>query len=307
VPAEEGQPIVLVVIDTLRADRLESPSVHTPTLDALVGGGLTFDRAWSPAPWTLPAFGSLLTGLPPSEHGAGVAGSLEASVDTVAERLAEAGYATAAVVTNPWLLRAYGLDQGFQVYDDRLGPSARPLGLHPASVLGWEPVPWPLMRSAAEVTEAALGLLESQPGSRWFLLVHFMDVHGPHDLPPDASDAAYTAAYDAALERCAGSHQVLAMVLEEFAASTANIEQDLETLVKSMRFEELARQAHSLKGASGNIGAEALSAKAGTLEEAAKKSLPEGMEETVRSISEELRAIHKVIDRLRAESQGAAS
>lgn len=113
--------------------------------------------------------------------------------------------------------------------------------------------------------------------------------------------------YDAALERCAGSHQVLAMVLEEFAASTANIEQDLETLVKSMRFEELARQAHSLKGASGNIGAEALSAKAGTLEEAAKKSLPEGMEETVRSISEELRAIHKVIDRLRAESQGAAS
>ncbi len=113
--------------------------------------------------------------------------------------------------------------------------------------------------------------------------------------------------YDAALERCAGSHQVLAMVLEEFAAFTTNIEQEFDTLVKSMRFEELARQAHSLKGASGNIGAEALSAKAFTLEEAAKKSLPEGMEETIRSIAEELRAIHNEIDRIRDESERAAS
>lgn len=113
--------------------------------------------------------------------------------------------------------------------------------------------------------------------------------------------------YDAALERCAGSHQVLAMVLAEFASSTANIEQELETLVKSMRFEELARQAHALKGSSGNIGADTLSAKAFTLEEAAKKSLPEGMEETIRSITEELRAIHNEIDRIRAESERAPS
>lgn len=113
--------------------------------------------------------------------------------------------------------------------------------------------------------------------------------------------------YDAALERCAGSHQVLAMVLDEFASSTTHIEQELSTLVKSMQFEQLAREAHALKGSSGNIGAESLAAKAFTLEEAAKKSLPEGMEETIRSIAEELRAIHNEIDRIRAESERAPS
>lgn len=131
--------------------------------------------------------------------------------------------------------------------------------------------------------------------------------HAPLSPTAPGSSTRSVIDYDAALERSAGSHQVLAMVLEEFASSTANIEQELNAMLKSMRFEELAREAHSLKGSSGNIGAETLSAKAFTLEEAAKKSLPEGMEETIRSIAEELRAIHTEIDRIRAESQRATS
>lgn len=113
--------------------------------------------------------------------------------------------------------------------------------------------------------------------------------------------------YDAALERCAGSQEVLVMVLDEFARSTERVEQELDALVKSMSFDDLARLSHSLKGSSANIGASELASKASTLEEGAKKGMPEGMEETVRSIADSMRAVRTEIDRIRGEPRRAVS
>jgi signal transduction histidine kinase/CheY-like chemotaxis protein len=113
--------------------------------------------------------------------------------------------------------------------------------------------------------------------------------------------------YDSALERCAGSPQVLVMVLEEFSKSNASIESDLKSLVESLDFEALAQQAHSLKGAAANIGAESLSSQACTLEDAAKKNLPEGMEETVRAIADSMAELRSDIQRVQTQLQGATS
>lgn len=112
--------------------------------------------------------------------------------------------------------------------------------------------------------------------------------------------------HEGALERCAGNPRVLVMVLEEFARTNAAVEGELYALVRSMNFDDLALQAHSLKGAAANIGADDLSAKAKTLEVAAKKSMPEGLEETVRSIAGEMDIIRSEIERIRSEYESAA-
>ena len=100
-PVDPRPSIVLVVIDTLRADAVSAYGTvegTTPAIDALAAKGLLYSRAYSPSPWTLPSHASLFTGLGIEDHGAGLAGqsSLPERFVTLAERLAEAGYETAA-------------------------------------------------------------------------------------------------------------------------------------------------------------------------------------------------------------------
>src|SRR5262249_10080278 len=112
-----GRPnVVLIVIDTARADRFTFDGYARPTtpeVARLGAEGAVFLQAATPAPWTLPAHSSLFTGLCPSSHGADSGHlHLDDEFRTLAEGLRDAGYRTLAYVANPWAGRQYGLDQG---------------------------------------------------------------------------------------------------------------------------------------------------------------------------------------------------
>jgi arylsulfatase A-like enzyme len=181
--------IVLVSIDTLRADHLGcygAAFAHTPRLDALAAGGVRFANAISPAPLTLPSHTTLLTGLDPPEHGVRHNGvfRLTDDVPTLAEHLREAGFATAAFVAAYVLDRQFGLDRGFDRYDDRTSQPRYGRGM----------LTFP-ERPANEVVDAALEWLASAPG-RFFLWVHLYDPHAEYRPPAGFASAFPARPYD---------------------------------------------------------------------------------------------------------------
>lgn len=154
--------VLLIVIDTLGADSVGAldPSLDTtPEIDALARQGVLFTRAYSPAPWTQPAVASLLTGLMPSEHGVvDLLDPLAAEHQTLAERLGEAGYRTAAVISHFLIDETYGFGQGFERFDDS------PVGGHDAV-------------TSQVVTRRAIRRLHELAGEPFFLFVHYFDPH----------------------------------------------------------------------------------------------------------------------------------
>ncbi len=173
--------IVLITIDTLRADRVGAygaTRAHTPHLDAIGAQGVRFDVALSPVPLTLPAHASLMTGLDPPRHGVrhNSIHRLDASLPTLAERLHDAGYATGAVVGSLVLQRRFGLARGFDAYDDRL---------EAGRVSGGSGY---VERPADLVVDAALSWLAGAP-DRFFLWVHFYDPHAAYDPPAGFASA----------------------------------------------------------------------------------------------------------------------
>jgi arylsulfatase A-like enzyme/Tfp pilus assembly protein PilF len=171
-----GLSVVLLTLDTTRADHLGAQGVRrglTPHLDALAARGARYARALAPSPLTLPAHGSLLTGLDPPGHGVHDNGTaaLPGGLPTLAQVLADRGYATAAFVSSRVLDRRFGLDRGFTVYDDRMA----------AERIGEYGYP---ERNAAAVTDAALAWAASRPRGRpYFLWVHYYDAHAPYAPP----------------------------------------------------------------------------------------------------------------------------
>lgn len=169
------QNVLLVTIDTLRADALGcyGGPAATPTLDALAREGVRFDLAHAHAVVTLPSHASILTGLYPYQHGirdnSGYA--LAAGVPTLATALRERGYATGAFVAAFVLDARFGLNAGFQTYDDRLGSTSGPTDIS---------IP---ERRADLVVAPALDWIRAQPG-RWFAWVHVFDPHAPYAPPP---------------------------------------------------------------------------------------------------------------------------
>lgn len=167
--------LLLVTIDTLRADRLGAYGYargKTPRLDELARGGFRFDSVVTPVPLTLPAHASLLTGRYPPSHGIRNNGNYvlpEAEV-TLAEVLRERGYRTGAIVSSLVLDRRFGLGQGFQDYDDRLS------GGGPAAIFR------PREIRAAGVSDKALSWLESAE-EPFFLWIHYFDPHADYDPP----------------------------------------------------------------------------------------------------------------------------
>jgi arylsulfatase A-like enzyme/Tfp pilus assembly protein PilF len=175
-PRDGAPNVLLVSIDTLRADRVGAYGAGfgaTPTLDALAAGGLRAEKAFSPVPITLPAHATLLTGLYPPRHGVRHNGifRLGAEQVTLAERFRDAGYATGAVVGAMVLERRFGLDQGFDHYDDAFGSDR-------ATSTGY------LERPAGAVTAAALDWLADVRGP-FFLFVHYYDPHADYAPPPE--------------------------------------------------------------------------------------------------------------------------
>jgi len=169
--------LLLISIDTLRADRLAcygGPRGLGRALCELADAGTRYTWAFATAPATAPSVASILTGLYPRSHGVSQHGRsvLGAEVPTLAAALREAGYATAAFVSNPVLERGKRLDRGFDVYDDEMPR-------HERNRPGYRE------RAARETTDAALAWARSAPEPR-FLWVHYQDPHGPYE-PPGAA------------------------------------------------------------------------------------------------------------------------
>ncbi len=129
---DESPPnIVLIVIDTLRADSIEldesSPPI-TPTMRGLADEGVWFDEAFTHTTWTKPAVATIFTSLFPSQHGILTTPEIRKrnrkyyskvlipEVETIAERLKEGGYETAGIITQTYMLKNLGFDQGFDYY-----------------------------------------------------------------------------------------------------------------------------------------------------------------------------------------------
>jgi arylsulfatase A-like enzyme len=180
--------VVLVSVDTLRADRLGCYGYARPTspnIDRLAEGGVVFERCISQAPWTLPSYGSLFTSLYPTEHRAGVSGKAELwtrelpegetvskqaermadTVPTLAGELARAGYRTAGFYFNPYLNPRAGVSRGFDEY----------------AWIGY---------SASAGVDRALAWMDANEGLPRFLFLHLIDPHWPY-APPAPFDERF--------------------------------------------------------------------------------------------------------------------
>jgi len=185
--------VLLVTIDTLRADRLGCYGfglAHTPAVDGLAREGVRCADVATSAPITLPAHSSIMTGLYPPAHGVRDNGNyaLGPEAVTLAERLQAAGYRTAAFVSAAVLARRYGLDQGFEVYDDDLWAEDEPalfmIRKRPAARTAARALTW-LDRWKKDAREP------------FFLWVHFYDPHEPYELRSVDLAALAPTPYDA--------------------------------------------------------------------------------------------------------------
>ncbi|MEW5976843.1 MAG: sulfatase-like hydrolase/transferase [Acidobacteriota bacterium] len=170
--------VVVITIDTLRADRLGcygNSDVETPNLDRLASRGVLFENAAAQTPLTPPSHASMFTGKYPHVHGVRGTGGfvLDASQTTLAEVLREKGWQTAAFVGAPVLKRMFGLNQGFETYDDRMPePDPERTTLENPSL------------RAGEVVDRAVAWLERYSATApFFLWVHVYDPHAPFDPP----------------------------------------------------------------------------------------------------------------------------
>jgi choline-sulfatase len=187
-PLFQGAPIVLISIDTLRADHLPVygySAVQTPNIDALARDAVVFNRAWSHCPMTLPSHISMLTGELPTTHG--VRNNLGFHYDStknrsLPQRLQRNGYATGGAVSSYVLRGETGLRDAFQWYDDAMdvAPGARFRDYQ---------------RSGATTTAVARKWVASLGTRPFFLFLHLYEPHVPYD-PPEPFRSRYANRYD---------------------------------------------------------------------------------------------------------------
>jgi arylsulfatase A-like enzyme/Flp pilus assembly protein TadD len=209
--------VLLVTIDTLRADRVGAYGNRlglTPTLDRLAREGLRFERAYAHVPVTLPSHTTIMTGSYPMTNGVRDNGSFrfDGKRPTLAGVLKAAGYRTGAFVGAFPVDARFGLNSGFDVYDDQYG--SRPAGGE-LSVLE-RPAEQVLASAYSWIVQVAASNRPLPAPGPWFAWVHLYDPHDPY-VPPEpfksrfagdlySGEVAYTdAALAATLERLLGS------------------------------------------------------------------------------------------------------
>jgi len=202
--AKPGAPnIVLIMVDTLRADRLGvygNAGGKTPSIDGLAADGVRFAHAFSQASWTRPSVATIFTGLYPSSHGAvHKADILPDRVDTIAEQLAAAGYHTVGFANNVNVSPGFNFGQGFAEYR-YLAPDLFFWADEPAAKLtlynGLRLVRERFLarrvdvhnyyQPAETVTDTVIGWLDSPVAKTtpFFLFAHYMDPHDPYFVHP---------------------------------------------------------------------------------------------------------------------------
>ena len=188
-----NQNVLVITIDTLRADAIGAYGgpARTPALDRLAAEGVRFDFAHAHAVLTLPSHASILTGLYPFQHGVRENSGyrLAPNTQTLATRLKQAGYETAAFVGAYPVHSRFGLNIGFDTYDDRFGETRAPTEFvmpeRPATQVVALARDWIRIHSAAPAstqgTRGTSGTLGTRP---WFAWVHVFDPHAPYRPPP---------------------------------------------------------------------------------------------------------------------------
>jgi len=169
--------LVVITIDTLRADHLECygyKSIKTPRINELAADGVLIEKAYTPIPLTLPSHASIFTGTYPLFHGVRDFTGFTLSKDrtTLATMLKSAGYSTGAVVGSAVLEARWGLNQGFDFYYDNFSYSA---------TQNWQPI---AERSGNVVVRETLAWLDKHKAKPFFLWAHFFDPHDPYKPPP---------------------------------------------------------------------------------------------------------------------------
>jgi choline-sulfatase len=183
-PAKSPRSVILITLDTVRADHLGcygNKNIQTPTLDGLARDGVVFERAISQVPLTWPSHAAILTGMYPFQNGVQdfTGQPLDARFRSVAQAFKQHGYATGAVVSAFVLDRSWGLARGFDFYDDAFAPEAfvgRDIGL--------------VNRRAGESVDRALSWLKKNQVRPFFFWLHLYDPHSPYD-PPEPFHSQY--------------------------------------------------------------------------------------------------------------------
>lgn len=180
---DKSRNIVFILIDALRADRLGSyghSGGHSPALDSIAANSVVFERTIAQAPWTQPSIASLFCSRYPMVHKVIVDfGQLlrmmnrltekvpifSDSFVTLAEVLQKAGYATAAFMANPFILREFGFSQGFEHFDASFARDTTPGNIVNEAMFAW--------------------LRRRNKNKPFFCFLHYMDVHGPYSARPE--------------------------------------------------------------------------------------------------------------------------
>ena len=173
--------VLLISIDTCRADYLSCygyPDRTTPNIDALAKESLLFENAITPIPLTLPAHTSMLTGTIPPYHGVHDNDyyKVSPSNETIAEVLHHRGFSTAGIISAFVLDSRFGLDQGFDSYNDRFEEELDSVSI--------------AQRRGGEATRFALEWLDKNKSKKFFMFLHYFDPHWPYE-PPEPFDSVF--------------------------------------------------------------------------------------------------------------------
>ena len=193
--ASAQNPVILISVDTLRADHLGIYGYRrlaTPNIDSFARGGTVFDAISCQVPLTLPSHTALFTSQYPfATHLEENDGRVPAGITTLAGVLRSHGYRTAAFVGSALLDRRLGLDQGFDFYDSPFGGSSG----EPRN-----PLAGGVRRDGALVVRAARQWLGENHGQPVFAFLHFFDLHAPYSHAASASALPSTPGYDREIE-----------------------------------------------------------------------------------------------------------
>jgi len=192
-PRREAVNVLLLVMDTQRADHLSTYGYSRPTspsIEALAREGIVFRHAMAPSSWTLPSHAGMMTGRRNDEHRAGIQGRpyLDRRYLTLAEALTREGYAAGGFVSNTfWAGRQTRIHRGFIRYEDfygNLGDAVsrtslgRLLAYEVAPRFGWRDIPG--RKRAAVINRDFLDWQATLGGRPFFAFLNYMDVHGPY-------------------------------------------------------------------------------------------------------------------------------
>ncbi len=196
--APEQQPvnILLISVDSLRADHVHSydyPRETTPTLDRLAQEGTLFENVIAESSWTLPTHITMLTGLPAQTHGVEYfsGSTLSAEYTTLAQELSERGYRTYGMFSGPYLHPIFGFGRGFDTYESAMGKTVYDEADFDPAILGTDGrvkktnfMSHRIVTSHL-ITEKAIEFLGTVSDQRFFLFLHYFDVHFDYMAPEE--------------------------------------------------------------------------------------------------------------------------